>query len=136
MLTALSIFTEGLIPSQGAFVPIDRLITIKGSIRDLGGAPVTRSSVHVTVFRPPVFNVQDAVAAQEISVETDANGEISSGPGNQLRLLRSTEEEDQIVRVRIPAVAGDWVLRVPRDVNLIILKDWVAGYLIQDRRSF
>jgi len=134
VLTALSLYTEGFYVSQGFHLPFDRFITIKGNVRDLTGYPVPEVEVTVTVYKPPHFNVHDLVAIDTVMVKTDQEGEISSNPINQLRILKSTNGDALTIRLQIQKAGAEWLLRIPAHVNLILLKDLVAAYTVTDPR--
>ena len=132
-VNVLSLITGGYQPSLlMPFVPADRLITIKGSLRDVLGQPVGRALVFFSPYMTPKFNLQDLLAAEARRVETDQEGSFSSTPQNQVRVLRSTTEEWSYVRMRMPAAGADWVFRMPRDLDLITLKDLVRVHCTVD----
>lgn len=130
-LSVLSLVTGGYQPTLVApFVPDDRLITIKGSVRDLAGRPIGQTEVFFSPYVSPSFNLQDLLASKELCVLTDGDGGVSTTPQNQVRVLRSTGADRSYVRVRVPVAGSYWVFRMPSDLDLIVLRDLVRTHLV------
>lgn len=128
----LGLATLGWMHGQEYFLPPDRFVVVRGNIRDVLGRPVANAVVQVRSFRAPQFNLDSLLAADPVEIHTDEDGEISTSRQNEVRVLRSTREEDCYVRLTIPIAGADWVVTMPEGQNVILLKDLVSRRLVVD----
>ena len=54
----------------------------------------------------------------------------ASGPTGG-RILKTDGMGEMLVRIRVPRISGEWLVKVPQEVNLILLRDLVEKYKIE-----
>lgn len=130
MHTVLGLMTMGWMSGQASFLPESRLVVVRGNIADILGRPVASTSIFVRSQAAPTFNAEALLSMAPIEIQTDASGAISTNGQNQLRVLR-----DCYARITIPVAGADWVVRMPSDQNVILLKDLVTRHLVTNLGS-